>query len=209
MSTHLWLSCWICCCWEKKLLGKVFFQLLSSLGKYIAYFRIRKKTVESHVIFNKPLGKRPVQLGVLALIADTFHNWIQSEHWRASIFDELYSNENLFEIQQFFYLFLYRSAFYHAVQGILLLLLNLVIFKAPLKLLIKAFLLSLSVKNIYIPLLVWQTTELPSFAPTVFTQVISTLFLSFELEVLSLKKHSKLQVLLFAAFAQVVPYFLL
>ena len=35
----------------------------------------------SHVLFNKKLGKRPVQLGVLALIADTFHSWLQQKHW--------------------------------------------------------------------------------------------------------------------------------
>ena len=92
---------------------------------------------------------------------------------------------------------------------ILLLILNVLLFKSPVKLLIKAFLLSLSVKNIYIPLLVWQTTELPSFVPTLFTQVISTLFLSYELDVLSLKQHAKLQILLFAAFVQVVPYIFL
>ena len=105
-----------------------------------------------------------------------------------------------------FYLYLYRSVLYHTVQLALLVLLNQILFKAELKLLIKAFLLSLSVKNIYIPLLVWQTSELPPFAPTLFTQVISTLFLSYELDVLSLKRHAKPQILVFAAFAQIVPY---
>ena len=108
-----------------------------------------------------------------------------------------------------FYHYLYRSVLYHTVQLVLLIMLNQILFKAEFKLLIKAFLLSLSVKNIYIPLLVWQTNELPSFAPTLFTITISTLFLSYELDVLSLKRHGKVQILIFAAFAQIVPYIFL
>ena len=39
-------------------------------------------------------------------------------------------------------------------------------------LLLKAFLLATSVKNIYIPLLVWQTDELPVSSALIFTQGI-------------------------------------
>ena len=34
-----------------------------------------------HVVYNVQLGKRPFQLGVLALIADTFFTWRQHEKW--------------------------------------------------------------------------------------------------------------------------------
>ena len=39
-------------------------------------------------------------------------------------------------------------------------------------LLLKAFLLAISVKNIFIPLLVWQTDELPVSSALIFTQGI-------------------------------------
>jgi len=69
-----------------------------------------------HVLFNQKLGRKPIQLGVLALIADSFHSWVQSQYWSPSIFDEINSISNLYETQKLFYYFLIESTARHSLQ---------------------------------------------------------------------------------------------
>merc|ERR1712062_80326 len=82
-----------------------------------------------HVVYNVQLGKRPFQLGVLALIADTFFTWRQHEKWEISIFDEISSIGNLYHIQSTFYYYLFKSLVHHVIQIIILLSSDQFIFK--------------------------------------------------------------------------------
>ncbi len=65
---------------------------------------------------NGDVTKSKIDEGNLAvfLVGTYAHHFIILQ--RSSIFDELYSIQNLLEIQQLFYFFLYRSVSYHLVQ---------------------------------------------------------------------------------------------
>ena len=65
-----------------------------------------------------------------------------------------------------------RKLGFSSNKFLLLIFLNQCRFGIRFKLLLKAFLLSISVKNIFIPLLVWQTDELPVSSALIFTQGI-------------------------------------
>ena len=87
----------------------------------------------------------------------------------------------LFSIQTDFYRFFLLSAKYHFIYFILLSLLFVFYFQVQLIHFVRSFLLSISVKVIFIPLLIWTQHE-SFFGPFIFTNLISISFFALQVD---------------------------
>jgi len=144
-----------------------------------------RKDAFAHVVFNTRLGRRPLQMGVLALIGDAFRRWTSSELWNPERLEsEKLTISTLYSIQSIFYAFLF-SAFCHHLLNLALLV---VVFKLRHGILlghfVRAFLVSISVKVIFVPLLVWTAKE-AFLPPFIFTELISIAFVAIQAELLA------------------------
>ena len=75
---------------------------------------MNKKTF-NHLVFNKKLGKRPLQLGLLGILCDAFRRWAMSDQWTMDSFT-FNSLQDVYRTQLDFYQYAFLALNAHLVR---------------------------------------------------------------------------------------------
>ena len=124
------------------------------------------------------------------MIGDAFRRWTSSPDWSSEKFDQELTVSKLFSIQTEFYGHVLDSFKYHVIYFCSLALFFVFYSKSAFRDFVRSFLLSISVKTIFIPLLIWtQTGQNAFFGPFIFTKLISISFLALQMDLLRQSAH--------------------
>jgi hypothetical protein len=75
---------------------------------------MNKKTF-NHLVFNKKLGKRPLQLALLGILSDAFRRWTSSDNWTMVTFT-FNTLDDVYRTQLDFYQYAFHSAWAHGLR---------------------------------------------------------------------------------------------
>lgn len=75
---------------------------------------MNKKTF-NHLVFNKKLGKRPLQLALLGILSDAFRRWTSSDNWTMDTFT-FNTLDDVYRTQLDFYQYAFYSAWAHGLR---------------------------------------------------------------------------------------------
>jgi len=155
---------------------------------------MNKKTF-NHLVFNKKLGKRPLQLALLGILSDAFRRWTSSDNWTMDSFT-FNTLEDVYRTQLDFYQYAFHSVWAHAISLATLLPFALAYLK--ISSFLRAFLLTLSIKIVFIPLLIWTPRSI-FFLPCGLSFIISFCFQAMQVtSLLQADKRHSAKVFLFA-----------